>query len=228
MAEEGGFLARWSKRKREAARQDVPTVDPEARGAPAPDGAVAVPAASEPAEGSEDETFDISTLPPVESLTAESDIRDFLRKGVPEPLKNAALRKVWAADPFLRNFGGPGEYAWDFNDPDSIPGFSSAPPDFDLLEHARAVTGHAAPAPSAKEGAGTGDTIAEDPGPDVSSIATGHVGSGMESEPPVVHSTSNAALQPDAGKGDATDDREISEPLQAITRGRRHGGAVPI
>ena len=68
--------------------------------------------------------FDPASLPPVESLTAESDFTAFLRKEVPEALKRAALRKAWALDPAIRDFVGPADYAWDYNAPDGVPGFA--------------------------------------------------------------------------------------------------------
>jgi len=40
-------------------------------------------------------------LPPVDSLTAESDFTVFLEEGVPEELKKLALRRLWSTDPFL-------------------------------------------------------------------------------------------------------------------------------
>jgi hypothetical protein len=70
-------------------------------------------------------------LPRVEELTPESDLSSFLREGVPEALKKAALRRMWSLDPAIRDFVGPAEYAWDFNNPGAIPGFGAAlPPTF--------------------------------------------------------------------------------------------------
>src|SRR3546814_4496941 len=40
-------------------------------------------------------------LPSLEDLTAESDLTAFLREGVPESLKKAALRKMWSLDPAI-------------------------------------------------------------------------------------------------------------------------------
>ena len=64
-------------------------------------------------------------LPRLEDLTAESELTAFLRKGVPEALKKAALRRMWSLDPAIRDFVGPAEYAWDYNNPGSIPGFGT-------------------------------------------------------------------------------------------------------
>jgi hypothetical protein len=70
-----------------------------------------------------DLAFDLTKLPPIESITAESDIRAFLAPGVPLELTRAALRRAWAADPKIRDFIGLSENAWDFNAPDAITGF---------------------------------------------------------------------------------------------------------
>jgi hypothetical protein len=72
--------------------------------------------------------FDPKTLPSIESIGAGSDIRAFLQRGVPAVLTRAALRRAWSADPAIRDFIGLSENAWDFNAPDSIPGFGSIDP----------------------------------------------------------------------------------------------------
>src|SRR3546814_2419821 len=67
------------------------------------------------------------------------------RSGVPESLKKAALRKMWSLDPAIRDHVGLAECAWDFNRPDSIPGFgpigatASAPSFFSRPAIAEAV-----------------------------------------------------------------------------------------
>ena len=78
------FLARWSRRKREA--KDVPDAPPPAQpvATPKPDPAVTAesPAADE---------LDLSSLPPIDSITALTDVTAFLRKGIPPELTRAAL-----------------------------------------------------------------------------------------------------------------------------------------
>jgi hypothetical protein len=69
--------------------------------------------------------FDPASLPPIESIAADSDIRPFLQAGVPAELTRAALRSTWAADPAVRDFIGIADNQWDFNDPATIPGFGS-------------------------------------------------------------------------------------------------------
>jgi hypothetical protein len=111
-----GFLARWSQRKQEA-KQPEPKEE-------APAGESIESPGSPEAQG-EDVTpeFDLSTLPKLEELTGSTDITAFLRKGVPEHLRNAALQKSWALDPAIRNYVNPAlEYAYDWNTPGGVPG----------------------------------------------------------------------------------------------------------
>ena len=110
-----GFLARWSQRKQEA-RQPEPK--PEAPVAATPD----VPS-RHAAEVEAEPEFDLSSLPKLEELTGTTDITAFLKRGVPEHLRNAALRKSWALDPAIRNYVNPAlEYAYDWNTPGGVPG----------------------------------------------------------------------------------------------------------
>ena len=121
MSDPENFIARWSRRKRKAA---------EATGAakpPVPSDAAAEGARNAQAEGEESGApelpFDVTSLPPIESIGADSDIRAFLAPGVPPDLTRAALRRVWSADPKIRDFVGLADYAWDFNTPGAMLGF---------------------------------------------------------------------------------------------------------
>ena len=113
MSEED-FLKRWSRRKREVAKE-------EAAQTPAPD--IVAEAANASAPGKTEPAFDPASLPPIESITSLSDVTAFLREGVPAELTRAALRHVWTADPAIRDFVGLAENAWDFTDPNAMPGF---------------------------------------------------------------------------------------------------------
>src|SRR6266850_1848216 len=109
-----GFLARWSQRKQQAKRpdRDAPAADAKAPSGPA-------------AEADAEPEFDLSSLPKLEDVTETTDITAFLRKGVPEHLRNAALRKSWALDPAIRNYVNPAlDYAYDWNTPGGVPGSS--------------------------------------------------------------------------------------------------------
>ena len=67
--------------------------------------------------------FDLTQLPPLESITAATDIRAFLAPGVPADLTRAALRRAWATDPKIRDFVGLADYDWDYHAPGSMAGF---------------------------------------------------------------------------------------------------------
>src|ERR1700722_2313758 len=70
-----------------------------------------------------DEPFDPASLPSIETITFDTDIRGFLQSRVPAALTRAALRQAWASDPSIRDFIGIAENQWDFNDPTAMPGF---------------------------------------------------------------------------------------------------------
>ena len=70
-----------------------------------------------------DEPFDPASLPSIETITFDTDIRGFLQSRVPVTLTRAALRRAWASDPAIRDFIGIAENQWDFNDPTAMPGF---------------------------------------------------------------------------------------------------------
>jgi hypothetical protein len=127
MSEPENFIARWSRRKRESAEEEAEATKPAAASDEIPhaeDGREAGGVSPVRSHGSQPASeFDWTTLPPVETITAESDIRAFLRAGVPPELTRAALRRAWAADPKIRDFVGLADYDWDFNTPGAIPGF---------------------------------------------------------------------------------------------------------
>src|SRR3982751_1726283 len=130
-----GFLTRWSQRKQEAKqpepKPDAPTDEStESSGSSAPQGDDVTP------------EFDLSTLPKLEELTGSTDITAFLRKGVPEHLRNAALRKSWALDPAIRNYVNPAlEYAYDWNAPGGVPGGGELGPGLDIARMVAQIMG---------------------------------------------------------------------------------------
>jgi hypothetical protein len=127
MSNREDFLSRWSRRKREAAESanEPKQSDGEAR---AKSGDAHISRST--AAGRTESVFDLATLPSIESITAETDIRSFLAQSVPAALTRAALRRVWTTDLKIRDFVGLADYAWDFNAPGSMAGFGSlASPD---------------------------------------------------------------------------------------------------
>lgn len=53
----------------------------------------------------------------LETLSYESNYELFLKKGVPEELKNQAMRKLWRSNPVLANLDGLNDYDENFADP---------------------------------------------------------------------------------------------------------------
>jgi hypothetical protein len=116
------FVSRWARLKSEpdTERKTEPT------GNGTQLGAVAAAVAETPFVHQQDEvgeSFDPASLPSIETITVDTDIRGFLQSRVPAALTRAALRHAWATDPAIRDFIGIAENQWDFNDPTSMPGF---------------------------------------------------------------------------------------------------------
>ena len=137
----GEFLSRWSRLKEEARQAERrPRSDdaaPPAADAPAPEGV----AGSDPQEP-ELTPEELADLPKVEEITAASDISGFLRRGVPEALRNAALRKMWSLNPAIRDFVGEArDYAYDWNTPGGVPGSGALAPSDDVPAMVRQVFG---------------------------------------------------------------------------------------
>src|SRR5688572_25008744 len=120
------FLARWSRRKQAVEVAEPPRESVAERAAAEPPGPSVSGESPRPDATAPDGAEPSEALPRIEDLTAESDLTAFLRDGVPEALKRAAMRRMWSLDPVIRDFVGLSEYAWDFNDPSSIPGFGPA------------------------------------------------------------------------------------------------------
>ena len=118
MSSDDDFLSRWSRRKQASVTAEKAPKPDVQRPEDQPVGKNAAVRSD-----NEEEVFDVTKLPPIDSITAISDVRDFLRAGVPADLTRAALRRAWSADPAIRDFIGLAENAWDFTDPNAMPGF---------------------------------------------------------------------------------------------------------
>jgi hypothetical protein len=232
------FLARWSRRKHEAADDSArPVADEPARVTPdteskAPEGM----AAKTPDELLREETaqFDPESLPPLESIGPESDISAFLAKNVPVALKHAALRRVWASDPAIRDFVGLQENDWDFTNPDSIPGFGGAIAEHDVRDMVRRVFGEFEHA--AAEDAGNLPVHASvEPGPDAESVRLR-----VERQPENCEAN-DVRCQPEQSSADdeqaptqivqcnnnAATQSNGQDRVHSSQRSRQHGGALP-
>jgi len=122
MADEEGFVQRWSRRKSAAREQTRPAEREPAReteregadAAPAPAAQGPAPPAEAPGRRDPEAPVDVDSLPDIESLTYESDYTAFMRKGVPAELRKRALQRLWRSDPVLANLDGLVEYGEDY------------------------------------------------------------------------------------------------------------------
>jgi hypothetical protein len=193
-----GFLSRWSRRKR--AGEKAPPSPPAAP--PTPPGPETPP------------SFDPASLPPLESLTAESDFTAFLREEVPAALRRAALQRAWTLDPAIRDFVGPADYAWDFNAPDGgMPGFSP--------ELGGDVKRLLAQAIGLEEAPKEVEDPEEAPPPPA---AMAEIGAPVSDSPPLL--SGPEAPPPDELGSDREPAQAISVAEPSPAR-RRHGGALP-
>ncbi len=215
-----GFLARWSQRKREAKQ---PERDPPAADAEVPPEAVVASDAPE--------EFDLSSLPRLEDLTPTTDITAFLRKGVPEHLRNAALRKSWALDPAIRNYVNPAlDYAYDWNTPGGVPGSSEIGAGMDVARLVSQIMGASelvAEPPVAS--VDPGQAPASDPGQSREPGAPQELRSDLPTHALRVTDEDISAAQPlakaDERAGAESHENNSAAPQQAV---RRHGSAKPL
>lgn len=108
-AEGRPFLSRWSERKRQAGEAVRQEQDESSAGRGEPvEGARAA--------GVEVEPVDPATLPDIDSLAADSDFTVFMQAGVPEALKQRALRRLWQVDPAFNVICPLDDYNLDYTD----------------------------------------------------------------------------------------------------------------
>ena len=96
-AEAGDFLARWSQRKLEARRENMPATDGDGE-TPHPAGEPGISAEPEPAEPARELTD--ADMPPLDSLNEGSDYSPFLSPGVSDGLRRLALRRLFSQPDF--------------------------------------------------------------------------------------------------------------------------------
>jgi hypothetical protein len=241
------FLARWSRRKREIAAGEPEAAAPETRApatsAPVPaDFEAEIAALASPEKTLPDETssapapvFDPASLPSLDSIGADTDIRGFLAPGVPTELAHAALRRVWTADPGIRDFKGLADYDWDFTAPGSMLGFGDLAPGTDVKQMLADVLGELVPDTAVPTSAMSPEVPAATPlEPQVSMVSEPNNDSTPEqtigdisaesarveakqSQDDLLHRDVNAAMHSNI----LVNDEELS-----IAR-RQHGGALP-
>lgn len=192
------FLSRWAQRK-QAVRQ-AEAVEAKAKAEP--------PAEAEAA-------IDPATLPPIETLTVESDFSVFLAKGVPAGLRQAALRKLWLTEPSVLEYKPLVEYNWDF----TAPGYGDLLPTDDIKKLVQQIL------PDEPAEQQQGEQLAEtsavvSPAEAAPSDTGADIGTGTGS-------LRIAPLPPEAPLAEAPE--QTVEPAEAapLPPRRRHGGALP-
>ena len=204
------FLTRWARQKREAAAAPAA---PDDTGAEAP--------------------VDLSQLPDIETLTADSDISAFLQKGVPEALQRLALRRMWSVDPAIRDFIEVAENQWDFNAAGGIPGlFQEIAPGTDVSAWLAQAT--------QSVGVGTDEAMpgSVEPSAMPSRIAVMQHDPPSADQGPVARRDGSASTNSDASLNCAPQCQasETANELAARSKNatapatamrRRHGGALP-
>lgn len=208
------FLSRWSQRKRLSDTEPLEAPSSEKAAVPSP----------EPDDSISEE--ELAALPALEDLTFGTDIRPFLRKGVPHALRNGALRKMWLLTPAIRDYKNPAvDYAWDWNTPGGVPGDGAAPsPEraAQMLRDLFAPRGDAAKDEESETLEGSRQTV-DGPSTDA---AVQNV-TRTSPAPERIEGVSDVA--PESGKAAAPGAKNL-EKQSAIPdtfQRRRHGGALP-
>lgn len=217
MSGESNFLSRWSRLKRRS----------EVRRAPAAE--VAAPADAESlrcAELAESSAIpelppeELTALPRLEELTPQTDLAPFMRAEVPATLRNAALRRMWALDPAIRDRVGDAlDYAYDWNVPGSVPGSGALLASDDVQTMLRAIVGgpeseRSDAAPVKARGVAVEEAAEAAPEAQVSSDAQVCEAAELSHSTPVSAQESAPGLAKTAPK--------------EVVRTRRHGGATPF
>jgi hypothetical protein len=188
------FLSRWLRLKRESE------------------------AALPPADAPSPAVFDPASLPPIESIVADSNIHQFLHEAVPAELKRAALRSAWTADPAIRDFVGIAENQWNFNDHASIPGFGPLEAaDYLAAQALGSLTNAAQETPQDAEGAGQSALSSSEPVESVSPAAT----------LPILGETTGVAATAVVAEAASGGGERGNETDSGAVAPRSHGSALP-
>jgi hypothetical protein len=226
MSSPENFVSRWARLK--SVSDAGPKTEPAGNGSQ-PE-AVASTGAETPSARQQDEVvdepFDPASLPSIETITVDTDIRGFLQSRVPAVLTRAALRQAWASDPAIRDFIGIAENQWDFNDPTAMPGFGP------MLETDNV------PALLARALGGGRDKLvemipdipapAENALPAVTDRGPANPDQGSQQTSERSSSTDEIFILPDDGRENtATGNDRIAEEDAPLRSYRSHGGALP-
>jgi hypothetical protein len=224
MTEPDNFISRWARLKRESGLQrSEPPLSVEL-----PAGCAETSVARPQGDAVAEEPFDPASLPSIEAITVDTDIRAFLQSSVPAGLTRAALRRAWAADPAIRDFIGIAENQWDFNDPNAIPGFGP----LEEADRGRALLAKAIE--TSNEGRRTILEISSSVG-STPSGATDPAPAGADRSPqqeiahelPSADTGISSSSTADNSAGVVTEKEQAIEGNEPSPNRRYHGGALP-
>ena len=194
MSDPETFLSRWLRLKRESE--------------------AALPPADAPAPAA----FDPASLPPIETIVADSNIQQFLHGAVPAELTRAALRRAWSADPAIRDFVGIAENQWDFNDHACIPGFGPLEAaDYLATQALASLTNVAQEAPQDAHRSGQSAPVRGEPVEPVMPAAT----------PPILGETTAVAATAGVAAAAGGEGKGGDAAKSGAVSSRSHGSALP-
>jgi hypothetical protein len=225
---EGGFLARWARRKERAKTG----IDPDA---PAPPPAEpATPA--EPALAPEELERRLAALPKIEEIGPATDVRVFLESWVPAALRQQALRHVWTTDPKISTFIETADYQWDFTVPGGAPGCGPLEPDFDATDFVKRLFNEHEPSPLQDCDTSSRSTDAGDPASDTAphnDPDRNDVSDFGDRGETVPHFMINSAHAPVSNHAAPPREKNLGSTAAVTSSAethpprRRHGGALP-
>ncbi|MEM8571397.1 MAG: DUF3306 domain-containing protein [Pseudomonadota bacterium] len=119
-----GFFASWSRRKRAATRAEA--IEGRTKEAATDTQGEPTAAADEPPSPEVEREItpeELEALPSIDEITGSTDLQPFMKRGVPQALQRAAMRKVWLTNSLISQHDDPAvDYAWDWNTPGAVPG----------------------------------------------------------------------------------------------------------
>jgi hypothetical protein len=205
------FLTRWSRLKRTGASPaDAAPASPQAPSTIASSASATPAAAANAATPSAMQSEVVESLPPIESLSIESDFSPFFQPKVPDALRRAAVKKLFA-DPRFNVMDGLDVYIDDYSKPDPIP-----PEMLKNLLHARDLIDHpsdrlareqAAAATPAGEDAATGGLVADA----AASESANDSSDAAPAEPPLAHRSDDAIAPAEAGPASSVTTRRPAD-----------------
>lgn len=220
-----GFLTRWSRLKR-AAAEPPKAVQPEPE--------------EEPVDAPEErDAFDPASLeiplPSLDDLKPGDTLVAFMQKGVPQAIRNAAMRKMWALDPMVRDFRSEAlDYAYDWNTPGGVPGAGPLGPADRIEEMVEALfRGRPTDEPVGADAEGAqGEVVAaretDAHQPARLSETPEHTDDPATGDQPLTGAEGRVATEAEApGRHSDPQGEPQTEPQGEQMARRRHGGAMP-